>query len=79
MESSHAKSLLPMWVKMSLKKLESKKKIQRSSSTIKARAVFESTETEKFKNAQDYNPRPPGSWEIAKTKVETVLMDTQYY
>ena len=43
---------------------------------IKARAVFKSTETGQFKNAQDSFPRPPGSWEIARTKVGKGLLDT---
>ena len=42
---------------------------------IKARAVFESTETGQFKNAQDSVPRPPGSWEIAQTKVGHVFLE----
>ena len=45
---------------------------------IKARAVFESTETGLLKNAQDFILGPSGSWEIAKTKVDTVLLDTLY-
>ena len=46
---------------------------------IKARAVFKSTETGQFKNAQDSVPRPPGSGEIAKRKVGHVLRDTLYF